>query len=67
MENTSTDRTGELEQRLKAIRIFPEDSCVFFERREGCAMGFPRCRYCRFAKFEPNAEYEKQGLCKFKK
>lgn len=64
MEQVGCDRTRELEIRVRAIRIIPEDSCVFFQRREGCVMGFKQCRYCRFAKFEPE---QTQGFCKFKK
>ena len=51
MEQVGTDRTRELEIRIKAIRILPEDTCVFFERQDGRVMGFKQCRYCRFAKF----------------
>ena len=64
VEQVGCDRTRELEIRVRAIRIIPEDSCVFFQRREGCVMGLAQCRYCRFAKFEPE---QSQGFCKFKK
>jgi hypothetical protein len=59
-----TDRTRELEMRVRAIPISPEDSCVFFHRRDGCVMGFRQCRYCRFGSFEKEND---PGLCKFKK
>ena len=29
------DRTHELEQRLRAIRVGSIDTCIFFKRREG--------------------------------
>ncbi len=64
MEQVGTDRTRELEIRIKAIRILPEDTCVFFERQDGRVMGFKQCRYCRFAKFE---QEKPNGYCKFKK
>lgn len=64
MNNNSTDRTGELEQRLKAIVIEPLDSCVFFEKREGCMMVLKECRFCRFSKFDEKCE---AGVCKFKR
>ena len=64
MKNTSTDRTGELETRLKAIRILQTDHCVFFKVKDGCSFALKECRYCEASQFEGE---NKEGLCKFKK
>lgn len=64
MKNISTDRTSELEARLKAIRILPTDCCVFFKARDGCLCAVKECRCCEFSKFE---DKNQEGLCKFKK
>lgn len=66
MERTGIDRTKELEVRLRAVQVYPEDSCVFFQRRDGCVMGFRKCRYCRFMWSYNEKEENSQGLCRYK-
>ena len=64
MSTFATDRTEELELRLRAIRINPDDTCIFFEWQDGGILGFKQCKYCKYSKFEHDDE---TGLCKFKK
>lgn len=66
METSGIDRTRELEIRLKAICILPEDTCIFFKRRQGCYARIKQCRYCQYSVFAHNAGFEGKGLCKFK-
>lgn len=62
-----TDRTYEVEQRLRAIRVYGEDSCCFFKARDGTLLKLQQCWYCRYAVFEQgNSDVNAQGLCKFK-
>ena len=48
------------------FQVYPEDSCVFFQRRDGCVMGFRKCRYCRFMWSYNEKEENSQGLCRYK-
>ena len=64
MSELSADHTQELEVRLRAIRIQPEDSCVFFQLRDGCALAIRQCRYCHYGKFSDEAD---SRYCRFKR
>lgn len=66
MELVSEDHTRELETRLKAIRINPDDSCVFFRVRDDCVMLGRRCRYCRYGNFDDDWAAGEAGFCRFK-
>lgn len=62
------DHTYELEQRLAAIRIAPEDSCSFFKVRDGSLIQLHRCLYCTYGAFMLISNSEnRHGFCKFKK
>lgn len=62
------DRTGELEHRLRAIRIDPQDTCAFWTPKEGIFVTVQQCQYCLYGKFgDGNAEMWQSGLCKFRR
>lgn len=67
MRASKTDRTAEVERRIAAIRINPDDECVFFQFRDGCLIPEKCCRFCRFAVFSGKSSESAQGLCKFKR
>ena len=63
-----TDHTGEVEQRIAAIRVYPCDSCSFFIRREGAMVNLRQCIYCAYSVFDRDkGDLQQQGLCKYKK
>jgi len=64
----STDRTHEIEQRLKAISIDTQDGCSFWKRREGSMVQIRQCWYCAYGQFDrENPDVRQKGLCKFKR
>lgn len=63
---SAIDRTGELEQRLRAISVSSGDTCVFFHRRDDCPFPQRQCAYCMYACFNSD-DPQARGLCKFKK
>ncbi len=66
MEIKSIDRTNELEQRLKAIVVNSEDTCIFYKNRENALFYFKRCYYCTY--YSPDdVKNSETGLCKFKR
>ena len=63
-----TDRTGELEQKLKAIHIDTRDGCAFWKERDGCLLRLRQCWYCAYGQFDRgNPDVSQIGLCKFKR
>lgn len=63
-----TDRTPELEQRLKAIRIDTRDGCSFFKAQNGNLVNIRQCWYCIYGQFDrENPDIRQLGLCKFKR
>lgn len=63
-----TDHTGEVEQRIAAILIYPCDSCSFFMRREGVLVNLRQCVYCAYGVFERDGcDIHQRGLCKYKR
>ena len=63
---SAIDRTGELEQKLRAISISSSDTCIFFRRREDCPFLQRQCAYCVYAAFHSD-DPQAAGLCKFKR
>lgn len=66
--NILTDRTREVEQKLKAIHIDTRDGCSFWRPREDCMVQIHQCWYCAYGQFnrEDSDVYQK-GLCKIKR
>lgn len=65
--DTVVDHTSRLEQRLRAVQIYANDTCSFFLPRDENAINLQRCHYCAYAKFETEViEEDTKGLCKFK-
>jgi len=63
-----TDRTPELEQKLKAIYIDVRDGCSFWKERDGCLVHIRQCWYCAYSQFDwDNPDINQRGLCKFKR
>lgn len=63
-----TDRTPEIERRLRAILIDGQDGCAFFQARDGNLVNLRQCWYCRWAAFDKeNLDIHQRGLCKFKR
>lgn len=63
-----TDRTYELEQRMKAVRIRVQDNCTFFVLREDSLSSQRQCWYCAFSKFDrENGGNTQLGICNFKR
>lgn len=66
--NILTDRTSEVEQKLRAIHIDTQDGCSFWRAREGSMVQIHQCWYCAYAKFDrENPDVHQKGLCKFKR
>jgi uncharacterized C2H2 Zn-finger protein len=55
------DRTREVEERLKAIKVEKSDGCCFFAPREGSIFKIQICAFCQYGKFEDGKSL---GLCK---
>lgn len=63
-----TDRTSEVEQKLRAIHIDTRDGCSFWRARDGSMVQIHQCWYCAYAKFDrENPDLNQKGLCKFKR
>ncbi len=66
--NILTDRTSEVEQKLRAIHIDTRDGCSFWRARDDSMVQIHQCWYCAYAKFDhENPELNQKGLCKFKR
>ena len=62
-----TDRTAEVEERLKSIRVDSQDGCSFWAPREDSFICVRQCWYCLYGQFNRERQgAEKNGLCKFK-
>lgn len=66
-----SDRTHEVEQRVKAIRITAEDTCGFFSQKNSFVAGQRCCLHCAYGDFgrastsdETNSTIT--GLCKYR-
>ena len=65
MKIAGTNRTYEVEQRLKAIRVQSEDTCSFWDRSDDTVIALKRCYYCKH--YEPESKANPTaGYCKFK-
>lgn len=63
-----TDRTSEIEQRVKAIHIDTRDGCSFWKARDGSMVQIRQCWYCAYSQFNrENPDVHQEGLCKFKR
>lgn len=63
-----TDRTGELEQKLRAVHIDTRDGCTFWRPREESIVKIKQCWYCAYSQFNrEDSDAHQKGLCKFKK
>lgn len=66
--NVLTDRTSEVEQKLKAIHIDTRDGCSFWKARDGSMVQIHQCWYCAYSQFNrENPDVHQKGLCKFKR
>ncbi len=66
--NVLTDRTSEVEQKLKAIQIDTRDGCSFWRAWDGSMIQIHQCWYCAYASFNrENPDLNQIGLCKFKR
>ena len=66
--NVLTDRTSEVEQKLRAIHIDTRDGCSFWRPRDDSMIQLHQCRYCIYSQFDrENADVSQKGLCKFKR
>ncbi|NLS84309.1 MAG: hypothetical protein GXZ14_01660 [Ruminococcaceae bacterium] len=62
-----TDRTSEVEQKLKAIHIDTRDGCCFWKARDDSMVKIPECWYCAYGQFDrERTNIHQKGLCKFK-
>jgi len=58
------DRTQEVEERLKAIKIDRSDGCSFFSPKDESIFLVKMCAFCQYGKFE---EGKTLGLCKYRR
>ena len=61
MKLKSTDRTSELEIRLKAIQVSSEDTCCFWSKKKDTQMLVKRCFHCEH--FRAQGDNENRGFC----
>lgn len=61
------DHTGELESRLLAVKILPNDTCAFFRLRESALACCKECWYCDYSMFGNDNCLKENGLCKYKR
>lgn len=62
------NHTSEVEHRLAAIKICPQDTCDFFRLRESACVNLKYCLNCVYAVFDNQSNgNEEQGLCKMKR
>lgn len=63
-----TDRTREIEQKLRAIYIDTQDGCSFWKVRKDTMIQIHQCWYCEYGQFNrENPDVHQNGLCKFKR
>ncbi|MPN08555.1 hypothetical protein SDC9_155838 [bioreactor metagenome] len=68
LSNYTNDHTKEVEQRIAAIRILVNDSCIFFKPRIGSTAVLQQCLYCAYAVWDTKQnECKSTGLCKYKR
>jgi len=60
----TVDRSHELEQRLRVIRVGSEDTCCFWRKRDDSLIAMRRCYFC--AHYDPDRDNESRGSCIFK-
>lgn len=66
--NILTDRTSEVEQKIRAIHIDTRDGCSFWKTRNDSILQIHQCWYCKYSQFErENTDVHQEGLCKFKR
>ena len=65
MPNMAVDRTRELEEKLKALFVASEDTCVFWERRSNTRFHVKMCYYCKH--YRARISDENKGVCAYKK
>ena len=65
MPNMAVDRTRELEEKLKALCVASEDTCVFWEKRDNTSFSAKMCFYCKHYRARISDEYV--GICTYKK
>lgn len=61
------DHTSELEYRMLAVKIDPQDTCAFFSLRENAIANVKECWYCERAVFGNENCLRANGLCKYKR
>jgi len=64
MPNTAVDRTRELEEKLKALYVASEDTCIFWEKRENTRFNVKNCFYCKHYRARISDEFT--GVCTYK-
>lgn len=64
MSEEVVNRSDQVENRLKAIRIHKQDFCLFFEDKTGGLSIRCDCFSCKWSLFK---EGDASGLCKYKK
>ena len=62
------DRTTDVEQRLRAIQVDAQDTCVFWTARDGTYVTLRQCMYCMYGKFGSGyVGIGERGVCRFKR
>ena len=61
----AVDRTRELEEKLKALCVASEDTCVFWEKRDNTRFNVQTCYYCSHYRARNSDEFT--GICSYKK
>lgn len=65
MTSMSVDRTRELEEKLKALCVASEDTCVFWERRDNTRFKIKTCFHCQH--YRARVADENVGICIYKR
>lgn len=65
MTNLAVDRTRELEEKLKAVCVSAEDTCVFWEKRRNTMFNVKTCFFCKH--YRARVSDEREGICTYKK
>ncbi len=65
MKLVGKDRTAELEERFRALRVNSEDTCAFWKKNSETVLTLRRCHYCTFYEQAPELA-SLVGYCRFK-